>query len=297
MDEISFDSKILIVDDDPILAELLATYLEEYSTIIVSNGQEALEEIKSNDIDAVLLDVMMPDLNGFDVCMQIKDEISTGYIPVLMVTALTNQEDKIKGFNSGADDFITKPVDEEELKARVRSSLKIKHLHDQLKKNHDELYRQHQVRKVLTGIIPTLLKQTPKEKKKILIHQMVDELNSLFNEMYASKLCSDTKNTDNENLDDIKKACTDFANYLGGHFIVNNTDNNRNDVLFALKGTSCPWGTSQAKLNPILCNLTKKIFHDIISEKYCNISVDTIKTMGNGDDCCYFEILKYNKTQ
>lgn len=294
MDNIQTTSKILIVDDEPELVELIAEYLDGYDTIAAYNGQEAIDKIKSENIDVVLLDIMMPDINGFDVCMQIKNDASIGYIPILMITALSDQDNKIKGLDSGADDFITKPVDEEELKARIRSSLRIKNLHDELKEKHNELYRQHQIRNVLTGIIPTLLKQLPKEKKKILVNQMVKEIESLFNTMYvSSNMDSNNQNLDSKNInaDNVEKTCIEFMDYLGGSFTTNKPEN-KNNVLFTLEGTTCPWGASQAKMNPILCNLTKKIFHDILSKAYSNISVNTLKTIGNGDNCCYFEILK-----
>ncbi|MFP4654932.1 MAG: methanogen output domain 1-containing protein [Methanohalobium sp.] len=288
-------SKILIVDDEPELVELIADYLDEYDTIAAYNGQEAIDKIKSENIDVVLLDVMMPDINGFEVCKNIKNDESIDYIPVLMITALSDQDNKIKGLDSGADDFLTKPVDEEELKARIRSSLRIKNLHDELKRNHNELYKQQQIRNVLTNIIPTLLKQLPKEKKKILVNQMYNEIESLFNKMYlSSNKISGIQNLDSKNIntENVEKTCIEFMDYLGGSFTTN-IPKNKNNVLFTLEGKTCPWGASQAKMNPILCNLTKKIFYDISSKAFTNISVNTIKTMGNGDDCCLFEIIKY----
>ncbi|WP_292484605.1 methanogen output domain 1-containing protein [Methanohalobium sp.] len=286
-------SKILIVDDEPDLVELLADYLDKYDTISAYNGQEALEIIESENVDVVLLDVMMPDINGFEVCKQIKSDKFLDYIPVLMITALSDHDNKIHGLDSGADDFLTKPVDGEELNARVRSSLRIKNLHDELRKNHNELYGQHQIRNILTGIIPTLLQQLPKEKKKVLIYQMVNEIESLFNEMYASNNKNTDKCLDSENInpDNVKYICTEVMNYLGGNFSTKDFESN-GKLLFTLEGTTCPWCASQAKMNPILCNLTKKIIHNVVSKAYRNISVNTVKTMGNGNDTCYFEILK-----
>ncbi|ADI74040.1 response regulator receiver protein [Methanohalobium evestigatum Z-7303] len=294
MERDNSESKILIVDDEPELVELLADYLDGYNTIAAYNGQEAINIIESDNIDVILLDVMMPDINGFEVCTHIKNDDSLNYIPVLMITALSDHDNKIHGLDSGADDFLTKPVDGEELNARVRSALRIKKLHDELMKNLNELYTQHQIRNILTGIIPTLLQQLPKEKKKILIHQMVKEIESLFNEIYVSNnKYKDTLELDSENInpDNVKKTCTEVMNYLGADFIAKEPDS-KDNVLFALENTICPWGASQAKMNPILCNLTKKIFYNVASKAYSNVSINTVKTIGNGNCSCYFEILK-----
>ncbi len=127
--------KILIVDDVPVNIQLLTTYLssEGYTVISAKDGVEALQKVKQDGPDLILLDVMMPKINGFEVCKIIKSNKETKFIPVIMVTALNELEDKIKGIDSGADDFISKPFNKLELLARVRSLLRIKYLHDELK--------------------------------------------------------------------------------------------------------------------------------------------------------------------
>ncbi|WP_292487773.1 methanogen output domain 1-containing protein [Methanohalobium sp.] len=82
--------------------------------------------------------------------------------------------------------------------------------------------------------------------------------------------------------------CCEVMNQLGGEFSVDASD--ESDAKFAVKGTVCPWGTEQAKLNPILCRLTKGIISKVVSNVYDNARVETLKTMGHGDDCCYFEV-------
>jgi diguanylate cyclase (GGDEF)-like protein len=154
------NSTILVVDDVPINIQLLTTYLssEGYSIVSAKDGAEAVEKIQTLHPDLVLLDVMMPKLNGFQVCQIIKSNEATNFIPVIMVTALNELEDKIKGMESGADDFITKPFNKLELLTRVRSLLRIKYLHDELKvkvielqKARDEL-RQLAITDGLTGL-------------------------------------------------------------------------------------------------------------------------------------------------
>ncbi|TDI87362.1 MAG: diguanylate cyclase [Caldithrix sp.] len=125
---------ILVVDDVPVNIQLLNTYLssEGYNVVTASDGAEAIEQVQQHAPDLILLDVMMPKMNGFDVCKFLKSQELTRFIPVIMVTALNEVEDKVKGIDSGADDFISKPFNKLELLARVRSLLRIKYLHDEL---------------------------------------------------------------------------------------------------------------------------------------------------------------------
>ena len=127
-------AKILVVDDIPVNIQLLQAHLGHagYETVVASNGEEALREVQRSKPDLVLLDVMMPKLDGFETCRILKSNQKTHYIPVIMVTALNEIEDKIKGIEAGADDFITKPFNKLELLARVKSLLRIKTLQDAL---------------------------------------------------------------------------------------------------------------------------------------------------------------------
>jgi DNA-binding response OmpR family regulator len=125
-------SKILIVDDEPFNVDYLEQELEElgYETISAANGQEALEKVAAETPDLILLDVMMPVLDGFTVCRILKDHEETRLIPIIIMTALDAVADRIQGIKAGADDFLTKPVHEEELFARIATALKLKHTVD-----------------------------------------------------------------------------------------------------------------------------------------------------------------------
>jgi len=125
-------SKILIVDDEPFNVDYLEQELEElgYETISAANGQEALEKVAAEAPDLILLDVMMPVLDGFTVCRILKDHEETRLIPIIIMTALDAVADRIQGIKAGADDFLTKPVHEEELFARIATALKLKHTVD-----------------------------------------------------------------------------------------------------------------------------------------------------------------------
>ena len=125
---------ILVADDESanreILAELLE--LEGYRTVPAADGSQALEVLRGRQVDLALLDVMMPGRTGFSVCHEAKSDPSTRLIPVVLVTGLNRSEDRIKGIESGADDFLGKPVDRAELLARVRSLLRLKQFTDEL---------------------------------------------------------------------------------------------------------------------------------------------------------------------
>lgn len=145
------NSKILIVDDIPVNIQLQKTYLSSlgFRTVIAHNGLEALEKVDKEQPDLILLDVMMPKMNGFETCKALKKRKETRYIPVILVTALNELEDKIKGLEAGADDFITKPFNKLELLARVKSLLRIKHLHDELQEKVHQLEEAQQKLKEL----------------------------------------------------------------------------------------------------------------------------------------------------
>ncbi len=125
---------MLLVDDEAANIRLLKTMLtrEGYSVVTASDGDQALAMVASEQPDLVVMDVLMPGLSGYDVCERIKHNPATRLTPVVLITALHEREDRIRGINAGADDFLTKPVDSHELKARARSLVRLKHYTDDL---------------------------------------------------------------------------------------------------------------------------------------------------------------------
>ncbi len=124
---------ILLVDDEITIVKRLEALLtpRNFKVLSALNGTSGLEQAKRERPDLILLDVMMPDVNGFEVCQRLKEDADTQLIPVVLMTALSDVEDRIKGLEAGADDFLTKPVNRDELLARIRSSLRLKHTIDQ----------------------------------------------------------------------------------------------------------------------------------------------------------------------
>jgi len=127
-------TRILVVDDTPVNLKLLGDLLtaKGYTITTAASGSEALEKIDRDPPDLVLLDVMMPGMSGYEVCKKLRENPATAILPVVMVTALDPGQERVKGIDAGADDFLSKPINQPELLARVRSLLRVKSLWDQL---------------------------------------------------------------------------------------------------------------------------------------------------------------------
>jgi two-component system, cell cycle response regulator len=128
-------ARILVVDDIPANRKLLEARLtaEYFDVVTATNGADALAICERDEFDLVILDVMMPGMDGFDVCRQLRKNPATTHLPVIMVTALDQPSDRVRGLEAGADDFLTKPIDEIALIARVRSLVRLKMILDDLR--------------------------------------------------------------------------------------------------------------------------------------------------------------------
>jgi class 3 adenylate cyclase/DNA-binding response OmpR family regulator len=133
--------KILVVDDEPVIREIMEALLvsQGYELSFAVNGLDALEKVTEFPPDLILLDVMMPGLNGLQVCRHLKANDAWRHIPIILVTALDSKTDLARGIDAGADDFLQKPFDNLELLARVRSMLRIKKQYDLLEKQRQQL--------------------------------------------------------------------------------------------------------------------------------------------------------------
>jgi len=127
-------ANIIVIDDTDVSAEVLRRLLlrDGYSVEVARDGESGLEAVRRSTPDLVLLDVMMPGIDGFEVCRRLKSDPATRLTPVILVTTLDGRDDRIQGMDAGADDFLTKPVDGMELRARVRASLRLKRFTDEL---------------------------------------------------------------------------------------------------------------------------------------------------------------------
>jgi len=140
--------KILIVDDEEKNLKLMGRILQNYNYDVqtAKNGFEALEKTKEYYPDLIFLDVMMPEMDGFETCRKLREDPATKFIPVVMVTALGDQEARNKGLEAGANDFLTKPVDNTEIAIRAKNLLRVKEFEDFLKQHNQILEKQVQER-------------------------------------------------------------------------------------------------------------------------------------------------------
>ena len=165
-------NKILVVDDEPMNVDLLEAMLpdEKYDVISASNGSEALKKATDLFPDLILLDIMMPGMDGYQVTRKLKDGPTTRHIPIVLVTALNGVEDKVKGLEVGADDFLTKPLDKAELKARVNSLLQVKAFHDHMLNYQKEL--EDEVKRRTEKLEKELVKRKETEAQLIQAQKM-----------------------------------------------------------------------------------------------------------------------------
>jgi DNA-binding response OmpR family regulator/DNA-binding CsgD family transcriptional regulator len=132
---------ILVVDDEPQNIELLEAHLvpQGYEIVKAANGEEALGKLSDTQIDLILLDVKMPDMDGFEVTRRVRQDNTHRLLPIILVTVLRETQDRVRGIEAGCDDFISYPVDKMELLARVRSLLKVKAYNDLMSNYRKEL--------------------------------------------------------------------------------------------------------------------------------------------------------------
>ncbi len=173
-------ARILVVDDIPTNVKLLEARLmaEYFQVLTATNGADAIALCQSGQCDMVLLDVMMPGMDGFEVCKRLKADPETAHLPVVMVTALDQPEDRVKGLEAGADDFLTKPVNDLALVTRVKSLVRLKMLTDDLRlraSNGDELAMNHY--QVMNEV------NAPKEKPNIIV---VDDKAASYEKMVST---------------------------------------------------------------------------------------------------------------
>jgi signal transduction histidine kinase len=152
---ISPPGRILIVDDLPVNSKILAKMLkmDGFETSVASCGEEALEMIEAQAPDVILLDIMMPGMDGFETCRRIRTNSLTHYLPVVMVTALNGTKERMRALEVGADDFIAKPVDQIEVVARVSSLIRAKRSRDELELAYTDLRRSEGLRDSLTQML------------------------------------------------------------------------------------------------------------------------------------------------
>ncbi|OGW04871.1 MAG: hypothetical protein A2889_04525 [Nitrospinae bacterium RIFCSPLOWO2_01_FULL_39_10] len=180
-------ANILVVDDDKKLTLLVRGFLEKekYKVSEAYSGRMALDAIKEAKPDLIILDIMMPEMDGIEACKRIKADKDTKMIPVIMLTSMSNVRDKVQGLNAGANDYITKPFNPEELIARVKAQLRIKFLENELLRKEEVeavvkmgIATAHEINNPLTVIIGNL--ELLLIKKENLSEEDSTNLNSIL---------------------------------------------------------------------------------------------------------------------
>ncbi len=203
------EKRILLVDDTPENLDVLSGLLKNYKKSVAINGIEALKIAKSlNKPDLILLDIMMPEMDGYETCKKLKEDKLTKDIPVIFMTALSETIDKLKGFELGAVDYVTKPFEPEELLKRIETHLEISRLQKELKE-HNELLEQKvsertaELKESNKNLIVAKEKAEVADNfKSIFLAQMSHEIRTPINIMvsYASLLQSDLDENSDESL-------------------------------------------------------------------------------------------------
>lgn len=272
-------AKILVVDDEPVNVELISGYLEkDYEIIPAYSGKEALEKVRLTNPDIVLLDIMMPEVKGYEVCEQIRFQDVTRFIPIVIITALTEIEHKIKAIESGADDFLTKPINRIELITRIKSLLKTKYYHDQLVRSKEQIEAQNEFKTIMTDILPLILQSIPPGKMTEVIGQMSKRVEDVIWDKYIKDIPKEIAET--------AGLTCNVLNKLGGGFSVKEISQKG----YVLINDKCPWG-EDGRVNPALCMMTKAIFARIGVHIYKDINVNLRKTIAGKDGCCLIELI------
>lgn len=208
---------ILIIDDLPQNIQILGNILkqENYSISYSQSGKAALAQVKSNKIDLILLDIMMPQMDGFEVCEILKNDPDTQDIPIIFLTARTDTDSIVKGFQLGAQDYVTKPFSAEELLARVKTHLALKRQSEQLKSVNERLEKKVSERTTQLSEANKQLKTLEKAKNdflSIISHELRTPLNGIIG---LTDLINDVlKSTDNEAyVEYLKEASNRLVNF------------------------------------------------------------------------------------
>ena len=203
---------ILIVDDTQTNLDILFEFLKSYNfkVLIAIDGESAIEQIEYIKPDLILLDVMMPGIDGFETCRRLKADPNTKNIPVIFMTALADTVDKIKGFKMGAVDYITKPFQHQELLIRIQTHLTINNLQKQLQQKNDELAH---INQNLENLVQQKTKQLIDQEKTAIIGRLIQGMfHNLKSPLQSIQTCSDLVELKGNNFND--DSLIEYSNFI-----------------------------------------------------------------------------------
>lgn len=189
MDPLAADSTdvptVLVVDDQAVIRRLLSRHLEAqgYRVVAATSGVQALELLRTLDVDVILLDVVMRGIDGYEVCRQLKSDARTMFIPVVMVTVLSDREARIRAIEAGADEFLSKPVYQEELIARVRSLLRLREARRELEQSREDRLRSVFSRYLCPKVVDDILASPEMRARALLDETQRSEALVLFTDL------------------------------------------------------------------------------------------------------------------
>jgi len=239
---------VLIAEDDEASLDILQFLIRQwgYRVITARDGKEALNKVEIFKPDLILSDVMMPNMTGYELCKHIKASYKDLFIPIILVTAKSDMDSKLAGFDIGADDYLTKPYSHTELEARIKSLFRIKELHDQLTRRNNELLDLNRKLQVSLDEINQLKIELEEKNEQLLQLSRHDSLTNLFNrrtffelidgEFSRSKRYSLSLSGIMFDLDHFKKI-NDTYGHLAGDFVLNRVakvllkNSRKNDII------------------------------------------------------------------
>ena len=256
------NAKILVVDDTPFNVKLLVDLLgiQGYTMVTATTGPEALEKVAKERPDLILLDVVMPGMDGFEVCRKIRENPETALLPVILVTAMYPVEQRARGIEVGADDFLTKPINQAELLARVRSLLRIKVLHDAIHSHAGELTEWNrkleirlaqeaklaEVARSLGDIGNDVSNQTMPIKNGILLLQ--EEINDLFGRLPETERYQAEAN---------QKLCQEIIGMVTN--VAHNIQERVGEIADCVKGLSSPLHLVSCQVKKVVSSVVKML--------------------------------------
>jgi len=272
------DQRILIVDDTIKNLQVLGTILEKegYQINVAQNGKQALEITKKVQPDLILLDVMMPDLNGFEVCQQLKADESVAHIPVIFLTARTETEDLVKGFEMGAVDYVTKPFNATELLVRVRTHLSIYLLQSALRKSladnarmqrEHEAFLRHELKNRITPIMGY---------SDALQHTQLDEMQK----RWVTTICNST-----QDMSDLIDVLKDLQDIEAGTMALSKVALPLNDMIQnAITDVEASFDLAQVQFVPSEASVMVQVDGNLVRGVFYNLIKNAVEHVVGCDD-------------